>query len=69
MPSKGPRARTCGCCTTGAARVWVGDEHGGVRFRMCFACDAPMGSAGFPQGFDPPTWEINQRRRERGEFA
>lgn len=60
--------RMCGC---GAALVAVAGGGRGLAAAlfMCFRCDAPTGSAGFPQGFDPPTWEINQRRRERGEFA
>lgn len=67
MPSSGPRARCCGLC--GAARVFIGDESD-VRVRVCFICDAPqLGSTGGVQPFDPPTWEINQRRRERGELA
>lgn len=67
MPSSGPRARGCGCCD-GSVRVFVGPESD-VRVRVCLTCDSPQAPAGFPQGFAPATWEINQRRRERGEFA
>lgn len=67
MPSKGPRARSCGCCD-GAVRVFVGPESD-VRVRVCLICDAPKTPPGYPLGFMPATWEINQRRRERGEVV
>lgn len=47
--------------------MFVGPETD-TRVRVCYACDAPI-VEGWPQGFAPATWEINQRRRERGEVA
>lgn len=61
-------------CSCGAHRVFVGPRIPGPgSVRVCLRCDSPdirtPDGRGFPQGFDPATWEINQRRRERGEVV
>lgn len=68
MPSKpevqSTQHRECSMCKR--PRVWIGI---GVGCRVCLICDAPPPPPGLPPGFMPSTWEINQRRRERGEVV
>lgn len=53
--------RECSMCRR--LRVWFGPS--GRAVRACLHCDAPE----TPCGPDTATWEINQRRRERGEVV